>query len=1179
MNAKSGAIMANAMIRIISLLSLAVVLLPAAALDFTNNENVLVFDESGLITKSYHVGDYTTRVDATKIYYEDYSAGSPPVLDGSSTKGYTFTLGERWLPNNLANMHPPAMGTLPKVSLFSFGEALLSDPATSNPGVSASPVGGTYTHSLSVAVKGYPSTAIVEIYNDASSAWKSTGANSVQIIIIQSRKLRIRSVNAGLYSTEKTIEYILNQAATVDTDEDGIPDLIEVLLSEKYPTTPFDPFIADADKDTDGDGYTDLDEFLRESNANDTDSDSDGFSNATETSAGTDPLDPDSNPGGIPPLYIPPLIPIDSDGDGWADFDENLRGTQISNNTSYPTARWLYEVESIISGKVAGVPSPVTLTLDFAIRDLAGEPLAVVSPGSTDFVDLRSPRGRPSLIRFAEQSSEMVDGITITHTEWGARYYLPYYNDPSPKDIATEDWYSETSSDLLLAWLTAYKALLSNRLIHKAADMVVTVTDTAALAMLDRSLGYLTGLGDGSVHIAGRVGYGLQLQALEELQVRLANPVQYPDTLTPQPREGTNALMQDYYSLLAVPEYFPGLQMIQDCYDNYTPGSDLEVVIAHKALNLNITYPSILGLDLSFEEMKASGYPLCHLLDPFADLDEDELANYIEAMGLNKGRETSIFHADTDEDGILDAADNCPTTAGNGIDSDSDAVGNGCDSDSDDDGLEDVLEDALGYGATSVDTDGDGFPDGVEFQMGLDANDSSDAIFRYGTLNATNAFNTYVYPNPQIFKPAVFANPISNDAGLSPVANLSNVTPTSFDYRVDKDAGLAGTITAEKMSFLVLLHTPPGWQWGRKTVGTSLVAVEFDVPFQYGVKPLVFAAIQTENDPTNTYYAVVRDISHTGFNMRVRANGAQTPPTGYNETVFWIALTPSVLPVPGEAGSFNVNNTPINVSFDSPFASPPAVLVMTEGGRTIPVVTNVTSTGFQAWLAADAAYGIVVPTQRLSWMALGKKLCEDPDHDGVCSSVDNSPTVYNPDQVDTDTDGVGNVEDLDADGDGLPDIFEAGIELCGHSPYNDDSDGDGVLDGAEDSDSDSYDDSTEYEAGSDPFNNGSTPLNTTPTPTPPAIPFTMTPTPTITPTPTATKTASPSVTQTPSPSPSITLTPTITPTPTRTPTLGIWGPHKLLDFLKKPYSVYDLLEFSLYWYTIGPAPTPTPTPT
>jgi hypothetical protein len=46
--------------------------------------------------------------------------------------------------------------------------------------------------------------------------------------------------------------------------------------------------------------------------------------------------------------------------------------------------------------------------------------------------------------------------------------------------------------------------------------------------------------------------------------------------------------------------------------------------------------------------------------------------------------------------------------------------------------------------------------------------------------------------------------------------------------------------------------------------------------------------------------------------------------------------------------------------------------------------------------------------------------CQDDEQDGVCDSVDNCPALFNPDQVDTDLDGLGNVcdpcEDVDIDG-------------------------------------------------------------------------------------------------------------------------------------------------------------------
>ena len=46
--------------------------------------------------------------------------------------------------------------------------------------------------------------------------------------------------------------------------------------------------------------------------------------------------------------------------------------------------------------------------------------------------------------------------------------------------------------------------------------------------------------------------------------------------------------------------------------------------------------------------------------------------------------------------------------------------------------------------------------------------------------------------------------------------------------------------------------------------------------------------------------------------------------------------------------------------------------------------------------------------------------CVDVDEDGVCDDVDNCPTVSNPNQVDYDHDGMGNLCDMDRDNDGYP---------------------------------------------------------------------------------------------------------------------------------------------------------------
>ncbi len=57
----------------------------------------------------------------------------------------------------------------------------------------------------------------------------------------------------------------------------------------------------------------------------------------------------------------------------------------------------------------------------------------------------------------------------------------------------------------------------------------------------------------------------------------------------------------------------------------------------------------------------------------------------------------------------------------------------------------------------------------------------------------------------------------------------------------------------------------------------------------------------------------------------------------------------------------------------------------------------------------------------------------DSDGDGICNNQDNCPNTYNPNQADTDQDGIGNVCDSDNDNDGITDAAE---NSCGSDPFN-----------------------------------------------------------------------------------------------------------------------------------------------
>jgi hypothetical protein len=91
---------------------------------------------------------------------------------------------------------------------------------------------------------------------------------------------------------------------------------------------------------------------------------------------------------------------------------------------------------------------------------------------------------------------------------------------------------------------------------------------------------------------------------------------------------------------------------------------------------------------------------------------------------------------------------------------------------------------------------------------------------------------------------------------------------------------------------------------------------------------------------------------------------------------------------------------------------------------------------------------------------------EDLDGDGVLNVSDNCPNTHNTNQDNNDGDGLGDVCDDDDDNDGVDDTDEATLLT---DAFNADTDGDGILDGAEDFDFDGRDNSEELGLGRSPF--------------------------------------------------------------------------------------------------------------
>jgi hypothetical protein len=83
---------------------------------------------------------------------------------------------------------------------------------------------------------------------------------------------------------------------------------------------------------------------------------------------------------------------------------------------------------------------------------------------------------------------------------------------------------------------------------------------------------------------------------------------------------------------------------------------------------------------------------------------------------------------DSDQDGVLDPADECPGQD-DAVDTDEDGIIDGCDAfvDADDDGVEDATDACLGYD-DAVDIDEDGTPDGCDELVDSDADGVADSL-------------------------------------------------------------------------------------------------------------------------------------------------------------------------------------------------------------------------------------------------------------------------------------------------------------------------------------------------------------------------------------------------------------------------------------------------------------------
>ncbi|MCB1076838.1 MAG: hypothetical protein KDM64_03320, partial [Verrucomicrobiae bacterium] len=513
--------------------------------------------------------------------------------------------------------------------------------------------------------------------------------------------------------------------------------------------------------DTDGDGYTDGEEYDASTDPYDSlsypgstdpnyyyndpyymDSDVDGYSDGAEIDSGTDPYNSSSYPGSDPyttdtdgdgysdydeinnyntdpndpnsnPSYS--TYPSDSDGDGWTDIDENSYGTNPYDSSDYP-------------GSSSGYTDPEPMDDD-------GDGLTndeEASFGTNPNLDDTDGDG---LSDYAE-----VNGITLWFTDPVSNYYYDYtyYTDPltadTDGDLLGDGWELNNGMDPMsssdgMGDLDGDGLTTGQEMSTYGTDYTKRDTDG-------------DGESDGYEIEQGTIPTDILSRSTNDSDGdHMSDDWEIAHSLDPQVDDGDAD--PDHDDLTNYREYLWNA-------DPRNPDSDGD------------GYPDGFERTHGFDPTEASDaltdsdndelpdlWELTYLMNPSSsgdgsdDPDSDTLSNLVE---FQSG--TNPLKADTDGDGDPDDLELANQTNPldrhdyTVVDDDNDGMHdrwetanglntslNDADADDDQDGLSNAQEFQRGTRANSKDSDGDGYEDGFEVAQGYDPTSAADALF------------------------------------------------------------------------------------------------------------------------------------------------------------------------------------------------------------------------------------------------------------------------------------------------------------------------------------------------------------------------------------------------------------------------------------------------------------------